>query len=201
MGYIANGLRTLGALLLFALPFTGNAAPEDGDVLVFGGTGQLGSEVVKALVASGHSVTVFARPNSDRGRIADLDVAYIVGDVLEEADVKAAFETAKFRVVIDALGRKNAPVSFYTISGRYLAKWAADTGVQQAILHGSVGAGSSMATYPTSRRSAMQATMEAKTDAENALIDSGVDYTIIRNARLPGTGRRARARRNSTQTS
>ena len=45
-----------------------------------------------------------------------------------------------------------------------------------------------MATYPPSRRGAMKATMAAKTAAENALIDSGVNYTIIRNARLPRHG-------------
>jgi uncharacterized protein YbjT (DUF2867 family) len=186
-------LRTLVALSLVYLPLSTIAAPANGDVLVFGGTGQLGSEIVKSLVGGGHSVTVFARPSSDRSRLNGLDISYVLGDVLEEADVEAAFKAAQFRVVIDALARRSAAVSFYAVSGRYLAKWASATDVKQAILHGSVGAGDSMATYPVSRRAGMVATMKAKTDAENALIDSGVNYTIIRNARLsrhgtPGTG-------------
>lgn len=187
-------LRVLLALLLVQLPSIAASQPSDGDVLVLGGTGQLGSEVVHALVAADHAVTVFVRPTSDRARLKGLEVSYVVGDVLDEADVKAAFEAAQFRVVIDALARSGAPVSFYEVSGRYIAKWASATGVKQAILHGSVGAGDSIATYPEERRAAMQGTMAAKTAAETALIDSGVNYTIIRNARLlrhgsPATGK------------
>lgn len=180
--------RMLATFSLLCLPLAASSEPTDGDILVFGGTGQLGSEVVQALVAADHSVTVFARPTSDRARLKGLNVSYVLGDVLHEADVEAAFKTVQFRVVIDALARGGAPVSFYTVSGRHIAKWASVTGVQQAILHGSVGAGDSMATYPESRRAAMEATMAAKTAAENALIDSGVNYTIIRNARLPRHG-------------
>ncbi len=187
MKLLTTGVRAL-VFSVLVLPFAVKAEPADGDVLVFGGTGQLGSEVVKALVAADHSVTVFARPSSNRVRLKGLPVSYVLGDVLKEADVEAAFKAAKFRVAIDALARGGTPVSFYAVSGRYLAKWAAATGVKQVILHGSVGAGDSMATYPAARRGAMKETMAAKTAAENALIDSGVNYTIIRNARLPRHG-------------
>ncbi len=182
-------LRALAATLtLMALPVAAVAEPADGDILVFGGTGQLGSDIVKELVAAGHSVTVFARPTSDRALLEGLDVSYVLGDATVDADVEAAFKAAKFRVVIDALARRGAPVSFYEATGELLAKWAAATGVQQAILHGSVGAGDSQPIYPKERWPRMKATMAAKTAQENALIDSGVPYTIIRNAVLPRHG-------------
>ena len=182
-------LRALGAALaLITLPGAALADPADGDILVFGGTGQLGSDIVKELVEAGHAVTVFARPTSDRARLEGLDVSYVIGDATVEADVEAAFEAAKFRVVIDALARRGAPVSFYEATGELLAKWAAATGVEQAILHGSVGAGESQPAYPQERWPRMKATMAAKTAQENALIDSGVPYTIIRNAQLPRHG-------------
>jgi uncharacterized protein YbjT (DUF2867 family) len=178
----------LAALVCFLLPLTCLAAPADGDVLVFGGTGKLGSDIVKELVADGRSVTVFARPSSARERLQGLDVSYVTGDVTVEADVEAAFKAADFGVAIDALGRSGAGVDFYVVAGEHLAKWAAETGVKQFILHGSVGAGDSQAVYPKSRWSAMKATMAAKTAQEKSVIDSGVAYTIIRNAQLPRHG-------------
>ena len=48
-------------------------------ILVFGGSGQLGSQVVRALIGAGHDVTVFVRPTSERDRLADLKVHYIQG--------------------------------------------------------------------------------------------------------------------------
>jgi uncharacterized protein YbjT (DUF2867 family) len=116
------------------------------------------------------------------------DVAYLTGDITVDADVEAAFKAADFRVVIDALARGDAEVDFYTVAGDNLARWAAATNVQQFILHGSVGAGDSRPAYPKERWPAMKATMAAKTAQENSVIDSGVPYTIIRNARLPGYG-------------
>ena len=55
-------------------------------VLVFGGTGLLGSEIVKQLANAGETqITVFARPTSDRSRLDGIDVNYVVGDVLNES--------------------------------------------------------------------------------------------------------------------
>ena len=196
MATASSWRNLLAALVMTLIPLMTTAAPADGDVLVFGGTGQLGSDIVKELVAAGHSVTVFARPSSSRERLKGLSVSYVIGDVTVESDVEAAFKTARFSVVIDALARNDAPVDFYTVAGEHLAKWAAATGVQQFILHGSVGAGDSKPAYPKERWPAMKATMAAKTAQENAIIDSGVAYTIIRNAQLsqygtPATGKAA----------
>ena len=41
-------------------------------VIVFGGSGKLGTEVVRALDAAGHDVTVFHRPDSDLSRLQGL---------------------------------------------------------------------------------------------------------------------------------
>lgn len=81
-------------------------------ILVFGGSGQLGSQIVRALLAAGHDVTVFIRPTSDRSRLANLTVHYVEGDVTVEADVRRAMQATRFDVVIDALGRSGANVSF-----------------------------------------------------------------------------------------
>lgn len=153
-------------------------------VLVFGGSGQLGSQVVRALLGAGHDVTVFVRPTSDRDRLAKLPVHYIEGDVTVEADVRRAMQTTRFDVVVDALGRSGAEVGFFAVSGTNIAKWASATDVKQLILHSSVGAGQSKEAYPPERYVAMRPLFVAKETGENAAIDSGVTYTIIRNAVL-----------------
>lgn len=153
-------------------------------VLVFGGSGQLGAEIVRELVGEGHDVVAFVRPSSDRKRIAGLPVKLIEGDVRVESDVQRALQSRRFNVVINALGRSESDVGFYATSGRHIARWAAATGVEQVILHSSVGVGRSAAVYPPQRLASMRALFDAKEVAESELVRSGVSYTIIRNAVL-----------------
>ncbi|MEO1203215.1 MAG: NAD(P)H-binding protein, partial [Pseudomonadota bacterium] len=62
---------------------------------------------------------------------------------------------------------------------------AAASAVRQLILHGSVGAGDSASAYADRNLSAgMARLMAAKTAGENAVIESGIRYTIIRNSHL-----------------
>jgi uncharacterized protein YbjT (DUF2867 family) len=175
-------------LVFFVFMFPVLAVPAElqaSQVLVFGGTGRLGSDIVKALVRDGHSVTVFARPSSDRVRLAGLPIAYVDGDVLDGQSVQDALAAQSYSVVVDALGRGSAGVEFYRISAENIAVAAAESGVQQIVLHGSVGAGDSRNAYSNINRfGRMQRLMDAKTAGENAIIASGVDYTIIRNSRL-----------------
>ena len=72
------------------------------DVLVLGGTGKVGARVVRALVNDGHRVTVFMRPTSDRSRIKGLPVSYVVGDLMNEADISAAMSGRQFNIIISA---------------------------------------------------------------------------------------------------
>ncbi len=188
-------MRVLSAVLLSFLAslyaFGAHAqtkTPKDGDILVFGATGQLGSDVVQTLVKAGKPVTVFVRPNSDLKRIADLNIASVQGDVLKDEDLAKVFKGTKFSVVIDTLARGSAGPEFYDVSERLISKWAKDTGVTQVILHSSVGAGKSKAIYPAQMWDRMKDTLLAKEAGENHLIASGVKYTIIRNAYLPPYG-------------
>ena len=64
--------RLLQTLTLLLLSMGSSQAGSENRVLVFGGTGQLGSAVVRELVAAGYPVTVFVRPSSDRSRLEGL---------------------------------------------------------------------------------------------------------------------------------
>ncbi len=177
--------------LILGLPVPTTADEGAASIIVFGGTGRLGSDIVKALVADGHDVTVFARPSSNRDRLADLAVDFVTGDVLDAASVDRALSVRQYDVVIDALGRGSAPVDFYRTSAENIAASAARFGVRQIILHGSVGARDSATAYGGQGLSpGMQRLMAAKSAGESAVARSGVAYTIIRNSRLLSYGTR-----------
>ncbi|MDX2225381.1 MAG: NAD(P)H-binding protein [Rhodospirillaceae bacterium] len=170
-------------------------ATANGPILVFGGTGKLGSEVVKMLVAAGEDVTVFVRAGSDRGALAGLDVDYVVGDLMDEASVAAAFDAKPFFAVIDAsanrpgTGAEGGPdrdsAGFYERIMRPMATHAKRTGVKHFILHGSVLAGDNINLFPQFAFLKGSSTLADKGRAEALLIDSGVPYTIIRHGRVP----------------
>lgn len=167
------------------------------DVLVFGGTGQLGARIVRQLVAAGHRVTVFARPNADRGRLQGLPLNYVTGDLLEPRDVAAAFGSRRFAVVVNAVRVEDDDLHFYAKIMRPIAAQAKATGVAQVIHHGAVGAGSNAAKFTTLGWERVPGLLPRLADqgvGEALLRDSGVPYTIIRNARLypdehPATGK------------
>lgn len=173
-------LRSIVLTLLVAALVAPIYADTQKEVLVFGGSGRLGSEIVRSLLAKGHRITVFVRPTSDRSRLEKMDVSYAVGDVLVGADVEAVLQSKQFDVVIDALSRGRAPAAFYEQSMAHIARSASQNHVSQIILHGSVGAGDS-GDKSGGFSSGMKRVMDAKTAAENLLKASGVPYTIIRN--------------------
>ena len=184
-------------LVLGALLSSGPLVPAMADgVLVFGGTGQLGARIVELLLEADEQVTVFARPTSDRSRLKGLDVSYVVGDMLEESDVAAAFGSTSYRAVINAVRAPMTETSFFGITSRNVAKHAKVAGVQQIIHHGAVGAGANMAMHPDvpwESAPGLKARMEDHGAAEDNFLNSGVTTTIIRNSRVwpddqPSTG-------------
>lgn len=158
--------------------------PQPLSVLVFGGSGQLGSLVVRAALADGHKVSVFARESSDMKRLQALPVTVIRGDVREAADVERALKSQSFDVVVDALGRSESGVEFYEQAARHITRWAAPTGVKHIIHHGSVGVAESRAAYPPRLFPERSPLFVSKEAAEKLVRESGVTYTIIRNAVL-----------------
>ncbi len=176
------------AAALAALTLAAVSVPARADgVLVFGGTGRLGAEIVKQLVNAGEKdVTVFARPTSDRSRLEGLDVSYVTGDALDGADVEAAFKSASFRAAFNALAVSplKPNEAFYETTQAHITEWAARTGVGRVILNSSVGVGDSSHVYPESMRPMFGAVLDDKGKAEENLTSSGVEYAIIRNYQI-----------------
>lgn len=172
--------------------------PAQRDILVLGGTGQLGTEIVRQLAATGTArITVFAREGSDRGPLAGLPVSYVLGDLTREADVAAALRSRRFDVVVNAVRVEDGDIHFYEKILTPLARLARETGVGQIIHHGAVGAGANAAKFTSLGWDRVPGLLDRLKDqgiGEQQLRDSGVPYTIIRNARLypdgtPSTGK------------
>src|SRR5712692_2059545 len=60
------------------------------DALVTGGTGFVGANVVRELLAEGATVRVLARPGGDRRALTGLPVEVVEGDLLDRASIRRA---------------------------------------------------------------------------------------------------------------
>lgn len=181
----------LTGLVIFVLfPFSPIIpfAESNDSILVVGGTGRIGSEIVKALEQRGKNVRVFARTTSDRKRLQGLDISYVIGNVLTENDVAHTFEQQKYDAVISSLAKVGQEPNPHAVGGQHLTKWAKKNGVKHFILISSLGAG------PNPVHTKYKEILQAKGVAEAALTSSGIDYTIIRTGIIlygeePATGK------------
>ncbi len=184
-------VRTLTSSLmaaLLAIAIAPLAFAKEGGVLLFGGTGRLGVPIAQLLVAAGEDVTVFVRRESSTEALKGLKVRYVVGDLLDEKSIAAAFRKRHYRMVIDASAQRGAGDQvgdYYQSVARAQLKYAAETGVKQFILHGSIGAGANLQQVPQLRNVPGTSRLADKGKAEQIIIDSGVPYTIIRNGLIP----------------
>ncbi|MBI9108070.1 MAG: UDP-glucose 4-epimerase GalE [Spirochaetales bacterium] len=82
-------------------------------VLVIGGAGYIGSHVVKALIKSGHEVTVFDNLSSGlRENLFD-DAGFIEGNILNSEQLDAAFASASFDAAVHLAAFKGAGESMF----------------------------------------------------------------------------------------
>jgi dihydroflavonol-4-reductase len=113
-------------------------------VIVLGGTGFVGSNTARALVAAGHEVAVLVRPSSPRELIADLPVELVPGDLQDRASLEAAFRGRD--IVVHSAGQlslwKKQSDALYRINvlgTRNVVEACLARGVSRLIYDGSVG--------------------------------------------------------------
>jgi uncharacterized protein YbjT (DUF2867 family) len=204
--------RWLIALLMLAAAAGAAVNPvtaqERGAVLVFGGTGKLGSDIVKGLVGRSEKVIVFARRESKADLLKDLPVSYAVGDLFNATDVGAVFATNKVRAVIIALRVEDNDTRFYEKALTAIVGASKRAGVAQVIHHGAVGAGDNARNFTALGWEKVPGLLDRLKDqgiGEDLLKASGVPYTIIRNARIwpeatPATGKAVLTEDQTTMT-
>jgi len=184
-------MRRISNVLMAALLVLVGLAPAqalEGPVLVFGGTSGTGLATVQNLRADGIAVTVFVRPTSDTSVLESLDVSTVVGDALNAADVERAFGTADFEAVLSSLGGRRGEPRPDLDGNVNITNAAKASGVKRIIQISSIGVGSTREP-PGEGAGFMDEVFYLKTLAEDHLMESGLDYTVIR----PGGLRRGEA--------
>lgn len=150
------------------------------DVLVFGGTGRLGAEVVRDLIAAGEDVVVFTRATSDRSRLEGLDVEYVVGDLMDQASVAQAFAGREIDAVINAVALRAGETSPYVVGEQNIDAATKGKGLTHMILFSATGAGNSKSTIPPQFYEPFKKTYEDRAKTEQIIRDSGTPFTFIR---------------------
>lgn len=150
------------------------------DVLVFGGTGRLGADVVHDLIAAGEEVVVFTRATSDRSRLDGLDVAFVVGDLMDQTSVAQAFEGRGIDAVINAVALRPGETSPYVIGERNIDAATKGKGLAHMILFSATGAGDSKSTIPPQFYEPFKKTYEDRAASEQIIRASGTPFTFIR---------------------
>jgi uncharacterized protein YbjT (DUF2867 family) len=156
-------------------------------ILVVGGSGFIGSAVVRALVAEEAEVTVMtSRPEGSRERIERMGATAVRGDVLEPASLPDAVRGAE--VVVQCLTFPTFPVekprkgfTFQEFDGagtERLVAAAASEGVLRYVYSSAVGAAPDGA----------QTWYLAKWRGEEAIRRSGLEHAIIRPSWVYGPG-------------
>lgn len=145
-------------------------------VVVIGATGQLGSVVVRKLVARSMKVRALVRPDSNVSHLKSLAVDLCEGDLRDPASLQRACHGADYVIATAnaAIPRKPAD-RFGAVDGdgyRHLIDVAGECGVRQFIY-------TSVATMP---REELVPLFRYKRMTERHLISSGLPYTIIRAA-------------------
>ena len=154
--------------------------PRAGGVMVFGGTGKLGLEVVKQLVAAHEHVTVLTRTSSDTAALKALNVNIVTGDALDPDSLKKAFTEAPFRAAISVLGGHKGEYRIDSEGNKNVIDATKAAGVTRFVLVSAIGAGDSAEAPPWFVRYYLKDYFAAKTVAEDYLKATDLDYTIIR---------------------
>ena len=109
----------------------------DGPVLVVGGTGFLGGQVVTELISRGKRVRALVRPASDAGRLEQAGVDIARGDMMDLPSLRQAMDGAD-AVLSSAAGytrhSKGDTEEIDTAGNRNLADAASQAGVRRFVL-------------------------------------------------------------------
>ncbi len=115
------------------------------DALVTGGTGFVGANLVRELLADGHAVRVLARPGGDRRALDGCAVEIVEGDLLDATSLRRAVSGARHVYHAAADYRLWAPdlrvIYRANVDGtRHLLQAAADAGAERIVYTSTVGA-------------------------------------------------------------
>lgn len=156
-------------------------------VLVAGAHGQVGRHIVRLLAERGHEAHAMIRDEAQASEIRDLGGEPIVADL--EGEVAHTVEGCDAVIFSAGGGPGNSAEKKETVDRQgavKLVEAAREHGARRYVMVSAMGAAD-----PESGSEGMQPYLFAKAHADQALHESGLDYTIVRPGKLtdePGTG-------------
>ena len=151
-------------------------------VLIFGATRGTGRAAAEQLRARGDKVSALVREQSDGSELEALGVAVLRGDVLDAGQVAHAYAGAQPAAALVSLGGKrgeDAPRP--DLDGvRVIVEAAKQAGVPRVIMVTAIGCGDSRSAVAPRVIEVLGEILALKTEAEELLQASGLDWTILR---------------------
>lgn len=153
-----------------------------------GANGQIGQHLVRLLAENGHEVRAMVRSEDQTQLMSDLGGTPVVADL--EGDISHTSEGCDAVVFTAGGGPGSGDAKKETVDlggAVKLIQTAQEHGTRRYIMVSAMGAAD-----PEAGPEAMQPYLRAKATADEALRESGLDYTIVRPGSLtnePGTGR------------
>ena len=150
-------------------------------ILVTGGTGFVGSHLMKRLSSERIQTRCLVRKTSDVEKLKELGIEVAYGDVLDKDSLKKAVEDVETVIHLVGIIVEKKGASFeiiHTQGTKNLVEVSKAAGVQRFIYISALGA----------RENARSRYHKTKWEAERAVISSGIEYVIFRPSIMIGEG-------------
>ena len=158
-------------------------------VLLLGATGYSGKAVLAEAIKQGHKVTVLVR-DASKVPIQHTNLTIVEGDVLDPGVVASVLHKQQAVIQCLGLGGKGdgKPSTFISDATKIMVAEMEKQNVKRLIAMSNVGAGSSIAFQPWFFRKIilpyfmkwLQAIIDDKNRMEPVIMDSNLDWTIVR---------------------
>ena len=161
-------------------------------VFLAGASRGVGREIARCLVEQGIQVKALLRSEAARSELEAMGITVVLGDALSAAEVEQAMQGTPIQAVISTIGGlpKDGERADY-LGNKNLVDAAVKVGAAKFILVSSIGSGESIVALSPQALETLRPVLIEKEKAEQHLIASGLNYTIVRPGGLksePATG-------------
>ncbi|MBD2124386.1 SDR family oxidoreductase [Trichocoleus sp. FACHB-262] len=161
-------------------------------VFLAGASRGVGREIARCLVEQGIQVKALLRSEAARSELEAMGITVVLGDALSAVEVEQAMQGTPIQAVISTIGGlpKDGERADY-LGNKNLVDAAVKVGASKFILVSSIGSGESIVALSPQALETLRPVLIEKEKAEQHLIASGLNYTIVRPGGLksePATG-------------
>ncbi|MBD1862883.1 MULTISPECIES: SDR family oxidoreductase [Trichocoleus] len=161
-------------------------------VFLAGASRGVGREIARCLVEQGIQVKALLRSEAARSELEAMGITVVLGDALSAVEVEQAMQETPIQAVISTIGGlpKDGERADY-LGNKNLVDAAVKVGAAKFILVSSIGSGESIVALSPQALETLRPVLIEKEKAEQHLIASGLNYTIVRPGGLksePATG-------------